>query len=220
VAAGEYVLLSVTDNGVGMDEATRRRLYEPFFTTKDQGKGTGLGLATSYGIVKQNNGFIFADSRPGAGTTFRILLPRMVGELEVAPADTVRAHVAAGKETVLLVEDELNVRELLREYLVGQGYEVLSAASGYDAVELCCTRDVPPTVLVTDIVMSGMNGRVLAEQLRVLYPDLRVLCMSGYTDDALVRRGVLPSGTEFLQKPFLLADLAKKIREMVDASIG
>jgi two-component system cell cycle sensor histidine kinase/response regulator CckA len=217
VPAGDYVLLSARDTGVGMDDATRERLFEPFFTTKDPGKGTGLGLAMVYGIVKQSGGFIFADSRPGEGTTFRMLLPRAHEALKTAKAQPVRAQAATGHEIVLLVEDEDHVRELLCEYLAAQGYDVLSAATGDAGVDLCRTRGLAPAVLVTDIVMPGMNGRALAEQMRTAYPELKVLYMSGYTD-TLVRHGPLPSGTHFLQKPFVLATLAKKIREMVDSS--
>jgi two-component system, cell cycle sensor histidine kinase and response regulator CckA len=220
VPSGEYVMLSVTDSGIGMDDATRERLFEPFFTTKDPGKGTGLGLATVYGIVKQTGGFIFAQSRPGAGASFRMLLPRVDAPLHAPPPEPSRDQAATGHEFVLIVEDEHDVRELLREYLAAQGYDVLSAASGNEGIEVCRARGVAPAVLVTDVVMPGMNGRVLADQLRVVHPDLNVLYMSGHTDDTLVRHGSLPTGTHFLQKPFVLAALAKKIREMIDSAAG
>jgi two-component system cell cycle sensor histidine kinase/response regulator CckA len=219
VPAGDFVLLSVIDTGVGIDAAARERLFEPFFTTKGPGKGTGLGLATAYGIVKQNGGFIFADSGLGAGTTFRVLLPRAHGALESRQAP-LPVQAAIGIETVLLVEDEREVRELLREYLQALGYEVLSAANGHDGVEMCRSLGKAPAVVVTDIVMPGMSGRDLADLLRVSYPELRVLYMSGYTDDALVRRGTLPAGTHFLQKPLLLGALARKIRELIDSPVG
>jgi two-component system, cell cycle sensor histidine kinase and response regulator CckA len=220
VPAGDFVLLNVIDTGVGIDIATRERLFEPFFTTKGLGKGTGLGLATAYGIVKQNDGFIFADSVPGAGTTFRVLLPRAFGPLEPVRQELLPAQATTGHEKVLLVEDEREVRELLREYLEALGYEVLSAANGYDGMELCRTRGEAPAVLITDIVMPGMSGRALADLLRTSFPELRVLYMSGYTDDALVRRGTLPAGTHFLQKPLQLHALAMKIREMVDSPVS
>jgi two-component system cell cycle sensor histidine kinase/response regulator CckA len=220
VPAGEFVLLCVIDTGVGINAATRNRLFEPFFTTKGPGKGTGLGLATAYGIVKQNGGFIFAHSAPGTGTIFRVLLPRASGALEPVRQEPLPAQATTGLETVLLVEDEREVRELLCEYLEALGYDVLSAANGYDGVELCRARGEAPAVLITDIVMPGMSGRDLADLLRTSYPDLRVLFMSGYTDDALVRRGTLPGGTDFLQKPLMLSALAKKIREMVDSPVG
>jgi two-component system cell cycle sensor histidine kinase/response regulator CckA len=220
VPAGEYVVLSVIDTGIGMDEATRARIYEPFFTTKNPGQGTGLGLAMVYGIVKQSDGFIFAESRPGAGTVVRVMLPRAQGTPAAVVPVAPRPRAVSGNESVLIVEDEKEVRDLLCEYLVARGYAVLSAANGREAVELCRTRSEAPLVLVTDIVMPGMNGRVLAEQLRQFIPFLKVLFISGYTDDALVQRGSLPAGTHFLQKPFQLASLAQKIREMVDGAVA
>jgi CheY-like chemotaxis protein len=219
VPRGEYVLLSVTDTGVGMDDATHEHMYEPFFTTKDPGKGTGLGLATVYGIVKQSGGFIFSNSRPGAGTTFRMLLPRADTAMEPAHTELPRPQVVTGSETLLLVEDERDVRELLREFLAAKGYDVMCAGTGNEGIELCRTRAVKPDMLVTDIVMPGMNGRALADRLRAVYPGLKVLYMSGYTDDALVRDGPLPTGTHFLQKPFVLATLAKKVREIIDGTV-
>jgi two-component system, cell cycle sensor histidine kinase and response regulator CckA len=219
VPAGEYVVLSVIDTGIGMDEATRERMYEPFFTTKALGEGTGLGLATAYGIVKQSGGFIFAESRHGEGTTVRVLLPRAHGVLAAAAPVAPRNRAAIGTETVLLVEDEKELRELLREYLVARGYDVLSAATGQEGIALCRTRTDVPAVLVTDIVMPEMNGRILAERLRISYPHLKVMYISGYADHTLVPRESLPPGTHFLQKPFVLASLAQRIREIIDTAV-
>jgi CheY-like chemotaxis protein len=214
---GDYVLLTVTDTGIGMNDTTLERLYEPFFTTKDQGQGAGLGLATVYGIVKQSSGFIFADSTRGVGTSFRVFLPRTEGALTPAFAQPPPDQSVAGDEVLLIVEDEHDVRELLREYLVDLGYEVLTAASGDEAVELCRVRGTTPAVLVSDIVMPGMNGPELGELLRSAYPDLKVLFVSGYTDNALVGQARLAPRTHFLQKPFKLLALARCIREMIRA---
>ena len=212
---GDYVLLTVTDTGVGMNEATLDRLYEPFFTTKGQGQGAGLGLATVYGIVKQTGGYIFADSARGVGTSFRVLLPRTRDALTPAFADRPPDQSVAGEEVLLIVEDEHDVRELLREYLAGLGYHVLTAASGDEGLELCRVRGTAPAVLVSDIIMPGMNGPELGERLRTLYPELKVLFVSGYTDNSLVRQARQARGTHFLQKPFKLLDLAKQIRELI-----
>jgi PAS domain S-box-containing protein len=216
VPAGDYVEISVGDTGVGMDTSTLDRLFEPFFTTKEPGKGTGLGLATVYGIVKQSGGFVFVDSAPGEGSRFWILLPRANAPLTRVQADALRVECSGGQETVLLVEDEHDVRELIRDYLESRGYTVLSASSGEEGVALLHECREAPSLLISDIVMPGMNGRVLSDQLRVSYPALKVLYVSGYTDDALVRHSPLPLGTHFLQKPFALATLAAKIRDIVD----
>ena len=219
VPAGDYVEICVADTGIGMDAAAIERLFEPFFTTKEAGKGTGLGLATVYGIVKQSGGFVFVDSAPGAGTTFWILLPRADAPVTaVVPADTSREESTGGQETVLLVEDEDDVRELIHFYLEGQGYTVLSASTGEEGLALLQEVTAPPALLISDIVMPGMNGRVLSDHLRAAYPHLKVLYVSGYTDDGHVRHTPLPHGTHFLQKPFALSTLATKIRDIVDAA--
>ena len=219
VPAGDYVEICVEDTGTGMEAATIERLFEPFFTTKDAGKGTGLGLATVYGIVKQSDGFVFVDSAPGAGTTFWILLPRADAPVTaMSPADTLRGASTGGQETVLLVEDEDDVRELIHDYLEGQGYTVLSASTGEEGIALLHDVSDPPALLISDIVMPGMNGRVLSDHLRATYPHLKVLYVSGYTDDGHVRHSPLPQGTHFLQKPFALSTLATKIRDIVDAA--
>ncbi len=219
VPAGDYVEICVEDTGTGMEAATIERLFEPFFTTKDAGKGTGLGLATVYGIVKQSDGFVFVDSAPGAGATFWILLPRADAPVTaMSPAETLRGASTGGQETVLLVEDEDDVRELIHDYLEGQGYTVLSASTGEEGIALLHDVSDPPALLISDIVMPGMNGRVLSDHLRATYPHLKVLYVSGYTDDGHVRHSLLPQGTHFLQKPFALSTLATKIRDIVDAA--
>jgi CheY-like chemotaxis protein len=212
--AGEYAMLRVTDTGRGMDEPTRARAFEPFFTTKELGKGTGLGLAVVHGIVTQSDGQIDVDSQPGAGTTFRIHLPRVAGPASaassVAPAD-----LPCGSETLLLVEDEPAVRALDRRVLANCGYTVLEAKDGREALRVAEEHAGPIDVLVSDVVMPHLGGRQLAEKLQAVRPGLKVLFVSGYTDDAVVRHGV---GAEFafLPKPFSPARLARKVREVLD----
>jgi CheY-like chemotaxis protein len=200
-----------------MDPATRSRLFEPFFTTKGPGKGTGLGLASVYGIVKQSGGYIYADSAPGQGTTFRIYLPRPDGlsTLSGKPA-AAAARGPRGTETVLLVEDEESVRAAMRDALRSHGYTVLEAGNGVEALEVCGQHRGKVQVLVSDVVMPRMGGRELAERLKGLYPGLRVLLVSGYTEDAAIRHGVQVAETAFLQKPFTPGALARKVREVLD----
>src|SRR5438093_933255 len=213
---GPYVLLAVSDTGVGMDEITQKHLFEPFFTTKEVGKGTGLGLATEYGIVKQSGGYIWVYSEPGRGTTLKVYLPRVPGAAEPLPVAVESPELRRGTETVLLVEDAAPVRSLARKGLESYGYQVLEAADGPAALELSARHPRGIDILVTDVVMPGMSGRELAERLAPARPGMRVLYTSGYTDDAMVHQGVLRSGVAFLQKPFVPETLARKVREVLD----
>jgi signal transduction histidine kinase/CheY-like chemotaxis protein len=212
---GRWVLLVVSDTGIGMDEATRARIFEPFFTTKEPGKGTGLGLSMVYGIVKQSGGFIWVASEPGRGTAFKIYLPSVeeLGEW-VGPGENQGAP--RGSETILLVEDEAPVRVLARRCLEGSGYRVLEASGPDEALGLAARHDGPIHLLLTDVVMPHVDGRELAERLGRERADVRVLYMSGYTDDAIVHHGVLDPGTQLLQKPFTPVSLAQKVREVLD----
>jgi two-component system, cell cycle sensor histidine kinase and response regulator CckA len=213
---GRYVRLIVGDTGHGMDPATRARVFEPFFTTKPAGQGSGLGLATVYGIVKQSGGYIWAYSEPGQGTSFKIYLPEFAGPATELPP--VAAPVSPrGAERILIVEDEGAVRRMAGRALAAQGYAVLEAENGADALEVLARADGPVDLVLTDVVMPILNGRELAERLAAERPRLRVLFMSGYTDDDVVRRGLLDPGAPFLQKPFVPADLARKVREVLDA---
>ena len=215
IAPGHYVMLAVSDTGHGMTPDVRARIFEPFFTTKGEGKGTGLGLATVYGIVKQSGGHIFVYSEPGAGSTFKVYLPRIEAEAEVeAPAALLAP--ARGSETILLVEDEVSLRELVRECLEDCGYTVLDARHGADALVRAAGHKGPIHLVVTDVVMPGIGGRDLVERLAAQHPGLRVLYMSGYTDDAVVHHGVLSEEMDFLQKPFTQEELARKVREVLD----
>jgi PAS domain S-box-containing protein len=217
IRAGSYVMLSVSDNGCGMDAETQARIFEPFFTTKDLGKGTGLGLSTVYGIVKQSEGTIWVYSEVGRGTTFKIYLPR--ADESVAPADNARANlVPGGHETILLVEDEEIVRALAREILETQGYEVLTATNGEEGLRVCHQFGGRIDLLITDVVMPNMSGRELAENVAGLRPETRILYMSGFTDDAIVRHGVLDDGVSFIQKPFSPDALAMKARSVLDGA--
>ncbi|MFZ3263458.1 MAG: PAS domain S-box protein [Terriglobales bacterium] len=215
IQPGRYSVIAVADTGHGMDKETQSRIFEPFFTTKEKGKGTGLGLSTVYGIVKQSNGYVFAESRIGVGTTFFVYLPCVedtIAELgPVVPPETERG----GCETVLLVEDEESVRELVRVTLVSRGYRVLEAENGECGLRIAEETKAPIDILVTDVVMPGMGGRELAKKLVALRPGTSVLYLSGYTEDAIATQGALSPGTAFLQKPFTLQNLAKKVREVL-----
>ena len=216
VSPGKYVMLAVADNGCGMDPETKTHIFEPFFTTKEKGKGTGLGLATVYGIVKQSGGYIWVYSEPGLGTTFKIYLPRIDEEQAFAgDGNSDATAVQRGSEVVLLVEDERGVRELAREYLEMSGYTVLEASDGPGALALANEYRGSIDVLMTDVVMPGMSGRELTERMLGLRPEIKVLYMSGYTDQAIVRHGILDRGSDLLQKPFGLSTLAAKLREIL-----
>jgi two-component system, cell cycle sensor histidine kinase and response regulator CckA len=212
---GAYVCLTVTDSGHGMTKEVQARVFEPFYTTKEAGKGTGLGLATVYGIVKQSEGFIYVYSEPGQGTTFKIYFPRVEGE----PQRTVEpAPVSRGSETVLLVEDEEILRALVHELLESSGYRVIVASDPAHALEAAAQHEGDIHLLLTDVVMPGMNGRELARQVKERRPGLRVLYMSGYTEDAIAHRGVLDTGAFLISKPFSQDTLARRLREALDPS--
>jgi CheY-like chemotaxis protein len=211
---GEYVLLAVSDDGCGMDKEIIDQIFDPFFTSKGAGLGTGLGLSTVYGIVKQNNGFINVYSEPGQGTTFRIYLPRYAGQ-----ADTQQEMVdeipLSGGETVLVVEDEPALLTMAEMMLQNLGYQVLTAGTPGEAIRLAAEYASEIQLLITDVVMPEMNGRDLAERLQSFYPSMKILFMSGYTANAITHRGVLGEGVNFIQKPFSMKVLALKVRDAV-----
>ena len=215
VQPGRYVMLSVSDTGVGMTPEVREKVFEPFFTTKEKGKGTGLGLSTVYGIVKQSEGNICVYSEPGQGTTFKIYLPQVDKPLTELKEE-VSKEVQRGNETVLIVEDEETVRKLAVRMLKGLGYRVLEAPEGGTALLLCEEFKEPIHLILTDVVMLGMGGRKLVDRLKEIHPEMKVLYMSGYTDNAIVHHGVLGEGINFIHKPFTLDGLAKKVREALD----
>jgi PAS domain S-box-containing protein len=215
VEPGLYVMLTVTDTGCGMDAATQARIFEPFFTTKGPGKGTGLGLATVYGVVKQSGGYIYVYSEVGRGTTFKIYLPQVVAELDKLSPDSQKKRSVRGSETILFVEDEQSVRELVRDFLAAAGYCMLQASDGTEALKVASAHPGPIHMLITDVVMPHLSGPELATKLSAERPDLKVLFISGYTDDTVFRHGVLEGGVAFLQKPFNLKALSQKIREVI-----
>jgi CheY-like chemotaxis protein len=213
---GQYVLLAITDTGCGMDAATVAQIFEPFFTTKREAQGTGLGLATVYGIVTQSGGHIEVYSEVGRGTAFKVYLPRADQGARDRRSSAAAAPVPGGTETVLLAEDEAGVRDLARMALQSSGYTVLEAGRGDEALRVAHEQRGPIHLLVTDVVMPGLGGRQVAEALTALRPELKVLFLSGYPDDAVVRHGVLGPGMAFLQKPFTPGTLARKVREVLD----
>jgi PAS domain S-box-containing protein len=217
IQPGNYVMLAVSDTGCGIDAETQMRMFEPFFTTKEQGKGTGLGLSTVYGIVKQSGGHLWVYSEVGKGTTFKIYLPRVDGVTERDEPRTTQAELPQGRETVLLTEDEEQVRQMIRMILEMGGYRVLEAASGEEALAIYKQHEGQIDLVMTDVVMPKMSGRELAQSLEVFHPGIKVLYMSGYTDDAIVRHGLLDQEIAFLQKPFTPDAVMRKVREVLDA---
>jgi two-component system cell cycle sensor histidine kinase/response regulator CckA len=213
---GNYVMLAISDTGAGMDSETQSHIFEPFFTTKGP-KGTGLGLSTVYGIVKQSGGYIWVDSEPGKGTTFKIYLPRVAEAVE-SQAEVVAASLSVatepGTETILVVEDEANLRYLARQFLEKQGYRVIEAADGAVALQIAVAHEGIIHLLLTDVIMPGMNGRELAQRISEIRPNTKVLYMSGYTENVIGRNGTLDAGIRLLQKPFTLRDLNARVREV------
>jgi two-component system, cell cycle sensor histidine kinase and response regulator CckA len=216
LSPGKYVMLAVTDNGIGMDAQTQAHIFEPFFTTKEKGKGTGLGLATVYGIVKQSGGYVWVYSEPGQGTSFKVYLPRIEEASSANGRDSkvIAKPMPRGSETILLVEDEKGVRELAREYLHTCGYNVVEAEDGHTALEIAGMHKGHIDLLMTDVVMPGISGRELAQRVKAQRPEIKVLYMSGYTDQSVVKHGILENDAVLLQKPFTMATLALKLREL------
>ncbi|HMD85380.1 MAG TPA: response regulator, partial [Terriglobia bacterium] len=209
-------MLAVSDTGVGMDAPTQTRIYEPFFTTKGLGKGTGLGLSTVFGIVKQAGGHICVYSELGRGTTFKIYLPRVEEALEQAEPAMAQTVSCQGSETVLVVEDEAAVRVLVRRVLESNGYRVLEARHGAEALVICDEHKDPIHLLVTDVIMPEMSGKQLAERVSAQRPEVKILYISGYTDNAIVHHGLLEAGTNFLQKPFTPSAVVRMVRTVLD----
>jgi CheY-like chemotaxis protein len=218
VRPGPYVLLAVSDTGHGMDEETLSRIFEPFFTTKEEGKGTGLGLSTVFGIVKQSGGHVGVYSEVGQGTTFRVYLPRVDDSWEAAAVAAVLSEPRRARgETILLVEDADALRMMIREMLESAGYKVLAGESPEEALAVGEAHSGPIHLVLTDVVMPRLSGPQVAERLKAAWPGVKVLYMSGYTDEAIVHHGVLEGGTPFLQKPFTTDGLLRKVSEILDA---
>jgi CheY-like chemotaxis protein len=217
VTPGDYVMMSVSDTGIGMTEEVRAQVFEPFFTTKEKGKGTGLGLSTVYGIVKQSNGAIKVFSQSGEGATFKVYLPRV--DQSALQTESVERSInnLTGTETVLVVEDDEQVRKFAVKSLKGYGYTVLFAANGEEAIDVAGRYSETIHLLLTDVIMPGMNSKDMAEYLKRSRPDVKVLYMSGYTDNAIVHHGVLDPDVAFVNKPFTPGDLGRKVREVLDA---
>jgi nitrogen-specific signal transduction histidine kinase/CheY-like chemotaxis protein len=213
---GQYVMLAVSDTGIGMDGKTRSKIFDPFFTTKEKGKGTGLGLSTVYGIVKQNSGYVWVYSEPGRGSTFKIYLPRLEGYEESGIKEPALPEDLSGAEVVLLVEDDDMVRNLARKILQHNGYRVLEAQDPEEAIKISERHQESIDLMLTDVVMPGMNGNDLAKRLEPLRPEMKTIYMSGYTDRAIVKHQILEPQLHFLQKPFKPLDLACKLREVLD----
>jgi len=215
MGSGDYIMLSVTDTGCGMDETTRARVFEPFFTTKERGKGTGLGLATVYGIVKQSSGFVWVYSEPGQGTAFKVYLPEAVGRILAAGKSAVIEKEPVGSETILIVEDEKGIRDVTCDYLRAKGYQVLQAPNPIEALRIFSETKEPIHLMLTDMIMPGGNGPELAATVRNMGLRLPVIFMSGYADRSLDAETLGNDGI-FLQKPFSLATLARAVRSALE----
>jgi CheY-like chemotaxis protein len=215
IAPNRYTVLTVSDTGVGMDSETQARIFEPFFTTKGQGKGTGLGLATVYGIVKQSGGYVVCESAVGKGTTFRIYFPRVNDTVKETGNAGERSPIPRGSETILVAEDAESLRSLIRDFLMQLGYKVLEAGNGSQAMYVAQSHQGSIDLLMTDIVMPGTGGRELAAKFVGMRPDARVLYMSGYTDDTIVRHGIEEGSVALLTKPFTMETLGQKVREVL-----
>jgi len=215
--SGHYVVLAVSDTGSGMDKKTQEHIFEPFFTTKEVGKGTGMGLSTIYGIIKQNNGFVWVYSEPGQGATFKVYLPEVKKDADLEKKEQTHVDDLSGSETVLIVEDNDSLRNFAQKILHIYGYRTLNAENGEDALMVCKEHDGRIDLMITDVVMPKIGGREAAKRLQPLYPQMKVIYMSGYTDNAIVHHGVLEPGLNFLEKPFTPEGLARKVREVLDA---
>jgi CheY-like chemotaxis protein len=216
VKPGPYVMFSVSDTGVGMTPEVRERIFEPFFTTKEKSEGTGLGLATTYGIVKQIGGNIWVYSEQGKGSTFKIYLPRVNKPLEEVRKEVLKGGVPRGNETILIVEDEEEVLKLAAKILERQGYKILQTSNGSEALVACEKHKSPIHLVLADVVMPGMGGSELVKLLEPLYPEIKILYMSGYTDNAIVCHGLLQKGVNYIQKPFTMEALVRKVRVVLD----
>jgi CheY-like chemotaxis protein len=216
VMPGDYVLLTLSDTGIGMDAATQRRIFEPFFTTKETGRGTGLGLSTVHGIVKQSGGHIEVYSEVGNGTTFKIYFPRVDEAAGAAPVAAVLRPRTSGRETILLVEDEPVIRRVVVQALTQEGYRIIAVEDGASALTMCGDAAQPIDLLITDVVMPLMSGPQLVQRVASLRPSMSILYISGYTDRALIHQGQREAGTDFLQKPFTPETLARKVRGILD----
>ena len=213
---GDYILLAVSDDGSGMDHETIDKVFEPFFTTKETGKGTGLGLATVYGIVKQNKGFINVYSEPGHGTTFKIYLPRHVIADETLRAKNAPSAAPRGHETILLVEDEPGILDMTKLMLERFGYRVLAVSTPDEAIRTARAHTEAIHMLITDVIMPGMNGLDLSKKISAIYPGLRQLFMSGYTSNVIAHHGILDEGVNYIQKPFSTRELSTQVRKVLD----
>ena len=213
---GQHIEIAISDTGVGISNGTKEKIFEPFFTTKEEGKGTGLGLSMVYGIVKQNNGSIYVDSKPGKGTTFRIYWPIVESEISPTVVKRTREKIVGGTETILIVEDETEVRDVASETLQSVGYRIIEAANGIEALECIKNKGSELSLVITDVIMPGMGGKELAENIEKIQPRLKVLFTSGYTDHKIVKSGKLRNGINFLHKPYSIHELSRKVRELIE----